>query len=53
MNKISMVENACRELLQYGVFDRRKKIENFIRQRLFHQLVAAERSEERRVGKEC
>ena len=42
MNKISMVENACRELLQYGVFDRRKKIENFIRQRLFHQLVAAE-----------
>lgn len=42
MNKIPMVENACRELLQCGVFDRRKKCENFIRRWIFHRTVAGE-----------
>ncbi len=42
MNKIPMVENACRELLQCGVFDRRKKCENFIKRRLLRRIVAGE-----------
>lgn len=42
MNKIPMVENACRELLQFGVFDRRKKCENLIKRWLFHRAVAGE-----------
>lgn len=42
MNKIPMVENACRELLQCGVFDRRRKLENFVKRRIFHRTVAGE-----------
>lgn len=42
MNKISMAENACRELLQCGVFDMRKRCENFIRRWVFHRAVAGE-----------
>lgn len=42
MNKIPMVENACRELLRFGVVGRRKKCENFIKRWLFHRTVAGE-----------
>lgn len=42
MNKIPMVENACKELLQCGVFDRRKKFVNFIKEQFFHRTVAKE-----------
>lgn len=42
MNKIPMVENACKELLQCGVFDRRKKLVNFIKEQFFHRTVAKE-----------
>lgn len=42
MNKIPMVENACRELLQCGVFDRRKKFKNFVKQKVFHRKVEKE-----------
>ncbi len=42
MNKIPMVENACKELLQCGVFDRRRKCINFIKERVFHRTVAKE-----------
>lgn len=42
MNKIPMVENACKELLQCGVFDRRRKCVNFIKERFFHRTVAKE-----------
>lgn len=42
MNKIPMVENACRELLLCGVFDRRKKLENFLKRSLFHRAAAKE-----------
>lgn len=42
MNKIPMVENACKELLQCGVFDRRKKCINFIKEKFFHRTVAKE-----------
>jgi len=42
MNKILMVENACRELLQYGVFDKRKKWIDFIKRRFFHRMTAGE-----------
>lgn len=42
MNRIPMVEKACRELLQYGVFDRRKKCKNFIKRWIFHRAVMGE-----------
>ena len=42
MNKIPMVENACKELLQCGVFNRRKKFINFIKRTFFHRMVAGE-----------
>lgn len=42
MNKIPMVESACRELLQFGVFDRRKRCITFIKRKFFHRTVAGE-----------
>ena len=42
MNKVLMVENACRDLLQCGIFDARKKSVNFIKKNFFHRTVAKE-----------
>lgn len=42
MNKIPLIENACRELLQYGVFDGKAKGKYLIKRYLLGRRVAAE-----------
>ncbi len=42
MNKIPMMENACRELLQYGVFDSRAKVKYLIKRFLLRREEAGE-----------
>lgn len=42
MNKIPLVENACRDLLQYGVFDARTRAKYLAKRFLLHRRVAGE-----------
>lgn len=42
MNKIPMMENACKDLLQYGVFDLRAKCSYLIKKFFLHRKVAGE-----------
>ncbi len=42
MNKIPLIENACRELLQYGVFDGKAKGKYLIKRYLLGRRAAAE-----------
>lgn len=42
MNKIPLVENACKDLLQYGVFDTRTRAKYLVKRFLLHRRVAGE-----------
>lgn len=42
MNKIPMMENACNDLLQYGVFDLRAKCKYLVKKYLLHRKAAGE-----------
>jgi len=42
MNKILMMENACRELLQYGVFDRQAKCKYLVKRFLLRRKTVGE-----------
>lgn len=42
MNKTPLIENACRELLQYGVWDSRTKCKYWIKRYLLHREMAGE-----------
>lgn len=42
MNKIPLIENACRDLLQYGVFNARTRAKYLIKRFLLHRRAAGE-----------
>lgn len=42
MNKIPLIENACKELVEYGVPDRREKCKDLAKRLLLHRKMPAE-----------
>lgn len=42
MNKIPLIENACRELMEYGVPDRRDKCRELVKRLILHRKTAGE-----------
>lgn len=42
MNKMPLIENACKELMEYGVRGRQEKCKNLVKRLLLHQTVPAE-----------
>ena len=42
MNKIPLIENACKELMEYGVQSRQEKCKDLVRRLLLHRRTQGE-----------